>query len=577
MLCGGDSVTEGPTHLDTEEFIPLINHYFHTAVQKKYNSITGYRSLINKRLRGYEMIPKGYDQRVKQDEDNGNGLKIDFNQCTCGGDGFTGSVELSGALAIPATFNHLHASLTLREDCKTSVGGATMDLYSKWGRFVGGYSRLARLHHWRIDEIEPNELTNGFPRSKILVPLPSTDDVFDSELKTTSSHKVVNQIGGSENAADGIRKGPGGAVPAQHQRPLTKAKSESVSRIDDADSDCLQRFLKIKVKQVTESDGTVSGTLLVTPNCLMFDPDVSHPLVRENGQDLYGMVANMDEIVSVSVYKDISALTGNQSEKKKDIFDPDHVASWGRIRHVAGDVPADPEPEPEPQANSDDPIQKSIACEGLDLEASSLRKMEDKKAGEEHPSEVSSETYLPSINEETNSKSPDDDRPTDMGGDDTREEFAQVHLRQGSSSSQTLSSQRSSEERSRSYSELDAAQNQTSGFESRFSPSVARRSFGKLGRTLSARAKSIHGTVAQGTKQVAHGVVTHTKSAADSLQTGLGTGVKVMGEAANAAANQAKAAADVVASVPGRVVDVGTSLVSDGINGVQEMFNIDVE
>ncbi|KAK6036763.1 hypothetical protein COOONC_25732, partial [Cooperia oncophora] len=94
---------------------------------------------------------------------------------------------------------------------------------------------------------------------------------------------------------------------------------------------------------------------------------------------------------------------------------------------------------------------------------------------------------------------------------------------------------------------------------------------------FSARAKSIQGTVAQGTKQVAHGVVTHTKSAADSLQTGLETGVKVVGDAASAAANQAKAAADVVAAVPGRVVDMGTSLVSDGINGVQEIFNVEVE
>ncbi|VDK48348.1 unnamed protein product, partial [Cylicostephanus goldi] len=80
-----------------------------------------------------------------------------------------------------------------------------------------------------------------------------------------------------------------------------------------------------QVKQVTESDGTVSGTLLVTPNCLMFDPDVTHPLVKENGQDLYGMVANMDEIVSVSVYKDVGALTGDKAEKKRDIFDPNHV------------------------------------------------------------------------------------------------------------------------------------------------------------------------------------------------------------------------------------------------------------
>ena len=49
--------------------------------------------------------------------------------------------------------------------------------------------------------------------------------------------------------------------------------------------------LNVQVKQLTESDGNVNGTLLITPNCLMFDPDVSHPLVKENGPDLYGMVA----------------------------------------------------------------------------------------------------------------------------------------------------------------------------------------------------------------------------------------------------------------------------------------------
>ncbi|VDN06067.1 unnamed protein product [Thelazia callipaeda] len=35
------------------------------------------------------------------------------------------------------------------------------------------------------------------------------------------------------------------------------------------------------------SNGTVTGTLIITPNALMFDPDVVHPLVMENGQDLY--------------------------------------------------------------------------------------------------------------------------------------------------------------------------------------------------------------------------------------------------------------------------------------------------
>ena len=34
--------------------------------------------------------------------------------------------------------------------------------------------------------------------------------------------------------------------------------------------------------------GVVSGTLLVTPNAIMFDPNVSDTLVIEHGADMYG-------------------------------------------------------------------------------------------------------------------------------------------------------------------------------------------------------------------------------------------------------------------------------------------------
>ena len=59
--------------------------------------------------------------------------------------------------------------------------------------------------------------------------------------------------------ADGIRKGPGGVIPVQaakyaHQNPLAKTQSVPVTSkagdpSDDLedDTDCLQRFLKIKV------------------------------------------------------------------------------------------------------------------------------------------------------------------------------------------------------------------------------------------------------------------------------------------------------------------------------------------
>ncbi|CAL2042803.1 unnamed protein product [Caenorhabditis brenneri] len=121
------------------------------------------------------------------------------------------------------------------------------------------------------------------------------------QLANKVTKSATDHIDGTE---DGIRKGPEGAVPAHVRRgSFSKAQSAPIPRgsNEEADTDCLQSFLKIKVKQVTESDGTVSGTLLVTPNCLMFDPDVSHPLVKENGPDLYGMMAKPEKIMFVSI------------------------------------------------------------------------------------------------------------------------------------------------------------------------------------------------------------------------------------------------------------------------------------
>ncbi|CAB3398512.1 unnamed protein product [Caenorhabditis bovis] len=422
--------------------------------------------------------------------------------------------------------------------------------------------RIAAAHDCTVGELmKMNKMASRmvFPGQKIVVPCVNSDDVFEpaSNSQKSSSHLIA----GGENADDGIRKGPGGAVPAAlktKRGSFTKTQSAPVPRnsTEESDTDCLQRFLKIKVKQITEYDGTVSGTLLVTPNCLMFDPDVCHPLVKENGPDLYGMVANMDEIVAVSVYKEVGGLTGNKEEKKRDIFDPDHVRT--------PDTSPKKEAAATPAASS---AEIEIPKNEVIFETGGDSSIEEIGTS---PSKLGSESTLPSITEEAK------DSPTideSSGYEAPRDRAVTVgeieEQSRNRERSRTSSAASSSDERPRSYSELDAPDSR--GGIGRFSPTAARRSFGKLGRTLSARAKSIQGTVTsgaekvvgtavQGTKTVAHGVVTHTKSAADTLQTGIENGVK--------------AAADVA----GRVVDKGQSLMNESINGVTEIFTVpDVE
>lgn len=52
----------------------------------------------------------------------------------------------------------------------------------------------------------------------------------------------------------------------------------------------------------------VNGALIVTPNAVMFDPNVSDPLVVENGVDRFGMVTKMEYIVAAAIYRDIHAI-----------------------------------------------------------------------------------------------------------------------------------------------------------------------------------------------------------------------------------------------------------------------------
>ncbi|XP_052765571.1 oxidation resistance protein 1-like isoform X4 [Mya arenaria] len=90
----------------------------------------------------------------------------------------------------------------------------------------------------------------------------------------------------------------------------------SEDEVQQLDQDCMERFIKLRVKHITDGQthmavagkGVVKGTLLVTPNAVMFDPDVSDPLVVERGGEKYGMIAPMDMIISAAMYHDIAAM-----------------------------------------------------------------------------------------------------------------------------------------------------------------------------------------------------------------------------------------------------------------------------
>ncbi|XP_066600024.1 nuclear receptor coactivator 7 isoform X5 [Prorops nasuta] len=74
----------------------------------------------------------------------------------------------------------------------------------------------------------------------------------------------------------------------------------------DGEKPFKERFLKINVRHITDGQGVVGGVLLVTPNAVMFDPNVSDPLVIEHGAESYGVIAPMEFVINAAIYYDIA-------------------------------------------------------------------------------------------------------------------------------------------------------------------------------------------------------------------------------------------------------------------------------
>lgn len=98
------------------------------------------------------------------------------------------------------------------------------------------------------------------------------------------------------------------AVKKQNSTPIPGRVIRQSTQDSDTDESSKQ-FLKLDVKYITDGEGVVSGTMLVTPNAIMFDPNVSDPLVIERGVSSYGVITQMDIVVGASMYHDISAMS----------------------------------------------------------------------------------------------------------------------------------------------------------------------------------------------------------------------------------------------------------------------------
>ncbi|XP_043275904.1 nuclear receptor coactivator 7 isoform X4 [Venturia canescens] len=104
-----------------------------------------------------------------------------------------------------------------------------------------------------------------------------------------------------------------------------KTPQNSSATIDEDEPAYRERFLKINVRHITDGQGVVGGVLLVTPNAVMFDPNVSDPLVIEHGAESYGVIAPMEFVVNAAIYYDIAHMRVSHTDasnvdKKPEIY-----------------------------------------------------------------------------------------------------------------------------------------------------------------------------------------------------------------------------------------------------------------
>ncbi|XP_017846730.1 oxidation resistance protein 1 isoform X16 [Drosophila busckii] len=196
-----------------------------------------------------------------------------------------------------------------------------------------------------------NRLNSSFiyPGQQLLVPDKSAkDDASTSSTGTNEgggggsvsgkSSPIERKLSSDEtkeekDILEGLR--PGSPKPGHIERVSSNSQAEENADKSD-DPVITQRFLKINVRHITDGQGVVGGVLLVTRNAVMFDPNVSDPLVIEHGPESYGVIAPMDLVVNAAIFHDIahmrvaggagpSAAAASSDAEKPEIYYPKPV------------------------------------------------------------------------------------------------------------------------------------------------------------------------------------------------------------------------------------------------------------
>ncbi|XP_055335948.1 oxidation resistance protein 1-like [Paramacrobiotus metropolitanus] len=218
-----------------------------------------------------------------------------------------------------------------------------------------------------------------------------------------------------------------------------KAGEEKIPPIDDIaetpepeggklDEECYARFLKINASLIVEDvqitdAGNVSGVLLVTPNAIMFDPNVSDPLVVKNGTEKYGIIIPMENILSAAIYSEIIPKKVRKDSRAGSISYQALQGVLSLPTHLenAETMPDTPEEDEKTIDKAD--VVKNGEHEKTDAEE---KKESEKTDGVKSPEEPAKNGAIQAERKKSGELRPEEQKNGDSGEGEKREEMSNI-------------------------------------------------------------------------------------------------------------------------------------------------------
>lgn len=164
-----------------------------------------------------------------------------------------------------------------------------------------------------------------FPEEHVVDARDTLDKVAARYNTTPSQLAAYNKLSSRFIFAGQILKLP---PPEPEKPPTPPPQPVSVKKVIVEDPEIIDsQFLRINVRHITDGAGVVIGSLLVTPKVLMFNPNLSDPLVEESEPDKYQIIAPLELVMNTAIFDnfiqsapgvDVSAIfTPEESEMLK--------------------------------------------------------------------------------------------------------------------------------------------------------------------------------------------------------------------------------------------------------------------